>query len=204
MKPFLFRLLIGCLFPLSSLAQPTKSPIDYLQIPGPIRFERTTYHLAWTSHPTPTFYKQEYLAAGTDPSRFTSMIFFDLLKGNRMVAEAVEAKVAELRKQKETNPLVNYQLIEIPGTDELLLDFLLSQATPDGRSQRIVERNVYRYKPFTDASGKKGILLFGVSQRRYGADTDAFLVSLKRTKADLPTKVAQFKLPVVAIASPAN
>ncbi|GAB4017778.1 hypothetical protein GCM10028808_50200 [Spirosoma migulaei] len=191
---------MACLFPLVSPAQTARSPIDYLQVPGPILFERTAYHLAWASHPTPAFYKQEYLAVGIDPSRFTSMIFFDLLRGTLTVQEAVGTKVAELKKLKETNPLVSYQLRELPGTGEFLLDFLLSQATPDGKSQSIVERNVYRYKPFTDPSGKKGILLFGVSQRSYGADTESFLTSLKRTNVDLPAKVEQFKLPSIAIA----
>lgn len=199
MKQFPFLFLLAGLIPLLSPAQAPKSPFDYLHVPGPILFERTAYQLAWTSHPTPAFYKQEYLAAGTAPSRFTSMIFFDLLKGNLTVKEAAGAKMAELKILKETNPLVSYQLIELPKTGEFLLDFLLSQATPDGKSQSIVERNVYRYKQLTDPSGKKGILLFGVSQRSYGADTETFLASLKRTKADLPAKVEQFKLPVVAL-----
>ncbi|MVM37187.1 hypothetical protein GO730_05265 [Spirosoma sp. HMF3257] len=161
MKQFLYLLLAACLFPLISPAQTAKVPIDYLQVPGPILFEQTAYHLAWSSHPTATFYKQEYIAKGDDPSRFKTMLFFDLLKSSGPVKDVVEAKVAELKKLKESNPLVNYQITVMPKTGEYLLDFLLSQVAPDGKSQSIVERNVYRYKQFSDPSGKKGILLFG-------------------------------------------
>ena len=67
---------------------------------------------------------------------------------------------------KATNPLVNYEMFQKNG--EYLLDFLLSANAADGKTVDIVERNVYRYKTFTDKSGKKGILLFAVSVRSYG------------------------------------
>lgn len=191
-------LLAVCLFPLILPAQTAKVPIDYLQVPGPIFFEKTAYQLSWSSHPTDTFYKHEYIAKGDDPLRFKTMILVDLLMDSGTVKDVIGAKVAELKKLKETNPLVSYQVTAMPKTGEFLLDFLLSQAAPNGKSLSIVERNVYRYKQLTDPSGKS-ILLFGVSQRGYGADTGPFLTSLKQTKADLPAKVEQFPIPIASI-----
>jgi hypothetical protein len=197
MKPSFFLILAACLLPVVLPAQTV--PTDYLQVPGPLLFEKTAYHLVWTSHPTATIYKQEYIATGDDPARYKTMILLDLLLGSVPVKDIVEAKVSELRKLHDLNPIVSYQVRALP-TGEFLLDFLLSQAAPDGKSLHIVERNVYRYKQLTGPSGKKGVLLFGISQRSYGADTKPFLASLQRTRADLPPKVEQVKLPVVSIA----
>ncbi|GAB3959387.1 hypothetical protein GCM10028805_55400 [Spirosoma harenae] len=193
-------LLIASLFSISSLAQTSSSSIDYLQLPGPLKFGQTPYYLAWTSHPTSTYYKQEYLTKGDDLSQFKSMLLLDLLTERIPVKDVVSSKVAELRKLKTTNPMVSYQVIEKPEMGEYVLDFLLSQATPDGKSLSIVERNVYRYKQLTDPSGNRGILLFGISQRSYGANTKVFLSTLNQTKADLLTKVNQFAMPAITIA----
>ena len=48
----------------ASLAQNNNSPVDYLNIPGTIYFNSTSYNLSWTSHPSETYYKQEYLVKG--------------------------------------------------------------------------------------------------------------------------------------------
>ncbi|MEO6637530.1 MAG: hypothetical protein ABIN25_04595, partial [Ginsengibacter sp.] len=88
--------------------------------------------------------------------------------------------------------------ISNPKTGEYLIDFLLSANGADG-SMNIVERNVYRYKSFTDKAGKAGVQLFGVSTRSYGADIDKFFAALKANRKDLINKVAQFKLPEIKI-----
>ncbi|GAB4024323.1 hypothetical protein GCM10028809_01030 [Spirosoma gilvum] len=178
-------------------AQPT--PNDYLQVPGPILFKGAPYHLSWSSHPNPTFYKQEYISKGDNPNAFKTMIMLDVVTGRFDLNEVVASKVAEISQQNGPNPLVKYQISKHPATGEILLDFVLSQPAADGRSLQIVERNVYRYKPFTSATGQRGILLFGVSQRSYGADTGQFIASVKRNRADLSTEVAQYKLPSVSM-----
>ena len=95
--------------------------------------------------------------------------------------------------------MVNYESFENPKTGEVMIDFLLTQGTDDGKSISIAERNVYRYMPFIGKSGQKGIVLFGVSTRSYGNNIDGFLVSLKSTRKELVNKVAQFKFPELKI-----
>jgi hypothetical protein len=96
--------------------------------------------------------------------------------------------------------MVNYEILENPKNQEYILDFLLSQNNPDGKSMSIVERNVYRYKAVTDKSGKRGVLLFGVSTRSYGNNIDKFLVSLKSNRNQLINSVSQFSIPQISIA----
>ena len=37
---------------------------DYLHVPGPVVFDKSSYSLAWSSHPSAIYYKQEYVPAG--------------------------------------------------------------------------------------------------------------------------------------------
>ncbi len=174
-----------------------QNAVDKLNVPGPILIGKKSHTLSWTSHPTADFYKQEYIPAGDNADKFKSMVMLDLSLGNFNLKEVVGAKIAELKKMKETNPIVNYEMFQKNG--EYLLDFLLSANSPNGKTVDIVERNVYRYKTFTDKSGKKGVLLFGVSVRSYGNDIDTFLKALKTGKAVLLNEVAQFNIPAVSI-----
>lgn len=183
-----------------SYGQNNKSSTDYLNLPGPIVFQKKSYNLVWTSHPANNFYKHEYMAKGETVAKFKSMILLDLITGNADIKDIVAAKVGELKKLKETNPVVNYESFDNPKIGEYMIDFLLSENTPDGRAVSIAERNVYRYKSITDKSGQKGILLFGVSTRSYGDEVNKFLVALKATRNDLINEVAKFSIPQITIA----
>lgn len=193
----IFTLFIFISAILTSTFSHAQNAVDKLNVPGPLTIGNKSHALSWTSHPTAGFYKQEYIPAGDNADKFMSMVMLDLSLGNFNLKEVVGAKIAELKKMKETNPIVNYEMFQKNG--EYLLDFLLSANSPNGKTVEIVERNVYRYKTFTDKSGKKGILLFGISVRSYGNDIDAFLKALKTSKSVLLNEVAQFNIPAVGI-----
>ncbi len=190
------RSLLSLFILLSSFAYGQK-PVDKLNVPGPIVIGKKSHVLTWTSNPSAGFYKQEYIPAGDKVNKFKSMVLIDVNLGNFILKDIVGAKMDELKKMKEANPMVNYEVFQKNG--EYLLDFLLSANSPDGKTIDIVERNVYRYKTFTDKTGKKGVLLFGVSVRSYGNDIDDFLKGLKAGKAALLNEVAQYSIPVVII-----
>jgi hypothetical protein len=194
---FIFPVIL--LSPTLAFGQKNKAPIDYLSVSGPIVFEKQSYYLSWTSHPTANFYKHEYLPQSEAASRYNTMILLDVLTGNQNIKDVVASKTSELKKMKETNPVVNYEALENPKNGEYMIDFLLSQSTPDGKAIGVVERNVYRYKVFTDKSGKKGILLFGVSTRSYGNDVNKFLARLRSDRNYLINSVSKFKIPDVSI-----
>ena len=195
------HIIISCLvviFSVTSFSQTTNSPVDYLNVPGPISFNSTSYHLSWTSHPSETYYKQEYLVKGDTADRFKTMLLLEVLTGIANLKNIADSKVAELKKMKITNPVVTYELTANSTTGEYFLDFVVSDNGPNGKVN-IAERNIYRYTTFTDKAGKKGILLFGISIRSYGNDTGKFLAALKLNKNDLLTKVKQFSMPGITI-----
>ena len=181
-----------------SLSQSGKKMTDYLNIPGPVVFDAISYNLSWSSHPSANFYKQEYIPKGESAEKFRTMLLVDVVTGNLNVHDAAGAKVSELKKIKETNPLAYYETFDNPKTGEYMIDFLLTANTPDGKVS-IAERNIYRYKSITDASGRKAILLFGVSTRSYGDGATGFIGALKTTRKDLVNKVAQFTLPAIKV-----
>lgn len=181
-------------------AQNNKPATDYLKVPGPIVFDGRNFQLSWSSHPSPAYYKQEYLVKGEPAERFKTMILLEVLTGAVDLKEIVGNKVAELKKMKEMNPMINYELMDNSKLGEYMLDFLVSANAADGKTIAILERNVYRYKTFTDASGKKGVLLFAVSERSYDAATTPFLAALKGNRNKLLQLVARFTIPTVSIA----
>lgn len=170
---------------------------DQLSIPGPIVILKYVYTLAWTSHPSPAYYKQEYISASDKIEKYKKMCLVDVLLGDAKAADLAKAKMDELKQLKQTNPIVNFEAFQKNG--EVIIDFLISDNSADGSKVNIIERNVYRYRNFTDKNGKKGVMLFGISERAYGNDVTAFLANLKKTKAELTNAVASFAIPDVSI-----
>lgn len=197
-KQTILLLLISIFMATIVNAQTQKVPTDYVHVPGPVVFDNKAFNLNWSSHPSANFYKQEYIVKGDSPDKFKIMLLTDVVTGGPAIKDVVNAKVTELKGMKEANPIVNYELISNPKTGEYMIDFLLSANDANG-NMNIVERNVYRYRSFTDKGGRAGVQLFGVSTRSYGADITKFLVALKANRKDLVNKVAQFKLPEVKI-----
>ncbi|MEO6522378.1 MAG: hypothetical protein ABIN91_11910 [Mucilaginibacter sp.] len=171
---------------------------DYFGITGPITFNKVDYIFSWSSHPVDIYYKQEFLPNGESSDKFKSMILMDFVVGDFKVEDVLSLKVNELKKMKESNPVVNYHIIENKATNEYILDFIVSDNS--GGKTNIVERNVYRYKLFTDKNGKKGVLLFGISNRSYGDDIPDFFKKLKTNLNDLVNTVGQFNIPDITIA----
>ena len=196
-------LIIATVFATSTItvAQIKKPATDFVGVQGPILFDSKSYYLNWSSHPTANFYKQEYLVKGDKEGKYKTMILIDAITDRQQLKDIVNAKVAELKKMKESNPIINYEIIQNPQTGEYMLDFLLTANETDG-SINIIERNVYRYKTFTDKAGNKTVMLFGVSTRAYGATAaNQFLVILKANRKALINKVSQFKIPDLNISN---
>ena len=197
LKNKITTVLLGLFLTTVSFAQ-TAKPTEYLGIAGQILFDKTSYNLAWTSHPTDNYYKQEYLVKGDIIGKFKKLVLLEIITGKTKLKDVVAVKVTELKKIKASSPIVNYETFEKDG--EVMLDFLVSENTPDGKYLSIVERNVYRYKSIIDKNGRKGILLFGVSERAYGDDIDKFFPNLKAHRFDLINLVGAFEIPEITIA----
>lgn len=189
--------LLAILISSLSFGQPGKPVTEYLGIPGPVVINNASYGLAWSAHPSPAYYKQEYIGSKDNLQRFKKMVLVEILTGDVKPADLAKAKMTELEQLKKSNPIVNYEVFQKNG--EILIDFLMSENSADGKKINIVERNVYRYRAFADKAGKKGVMLFGVSERSYGNDADAFLLSLKKDKAVLLNTVAAFAIPEISI-----
>jgi hypothetical protein len=174
---------------------------DYFNVPGPLTFNKTDYHLAWSSHPAENYYMQEYVPKDEKVENFRNMILLNLIVSDSLKIEtAVAIKLAELAKLKKENPVIQFKSYDNSNTGEHIIDFLLSANEPDGEHLSLVERNVYRYKYFVDKSGQKGILLFGVSSRSYGNDINKFFAELKEHRMEMIPRVGNFSIPEITIA----
>lgn len=170
---------------------------DYFNVPH-IKFNKETYNLAWTSHPTDIYYKHEYLLPGDTFPKFKTMLLLEMITGIKL-KDVIGTKVAELKKLKETNPVVNYEILDNSKLGEYMLDFLISENSADGKYVLMVERNVYRYKTFKDKDGNKGVILFGISMRHYGDEGDKFFATLKATRDEMLNMVGTFDIPGISI-----
>jgi hypothetical protein len=127
------------------------------------------------------------------------MLMLEVLTGKINVKDIVDGKVEELKSMKAGNPFVTYELTTLPARDEYLLDFVVTQNTPDGKSAVIAERNVYHYKPNMNKTGQNGIILFAVSVRSYDAEVKGFLEKIKTDKSELVGKVKGFSIPAIRL-----
>jgi len=140
-------------------------------MPG-IEFLDQMYSLAWQSDPTPHYSKAEYLPEGEALPYYHNMLLVERVSGIS-VTEAVRAQVEFLKQPGEGNADARIlNLIENPGTGEVLLVFMLN--APDEERDMIVEWNAYRYSPYTADDGEPGVRLFGYSARNYGNDDSVY------------------------------
>ena len=168
--------------------------VDRLSLPDSISFNGEHYGLSWSSHPTPDYYKQEYLPAGQTSERFQRMVLIEATVRGVDVNGAVAAQVNMLNKRKPTDPTVNFAVLKNPN-GEVILDFILSAQNSKGEDT--VEWNAYRYAALRGKGGESGVLLFGISRRAYGDDTTNFLRGLKSTRPVEINALATFPLPAV-------
>ncbi|MHA6690908.1 hypothetical protein [Devosia sp. A449] len=169
---------------------------DYLGVPGPIAFGDTDYLLAWSSQPDGQYTKQEYLPAGQTPEAYDSMILVEFLAADLTPLAMASAQVELLNDRKQTDPLVNMDLIENEATGEVILDFIVS--TKDENGEYIVEWNAYRYANAESSDGQIGGLLFAISHRAYGNDAaKEFLGTLKGFKGTQMQALATAALPAL-------
>ena len=168
---------------------------DYLHLGDKYRFDNKDYKLVWSSHPMDNFYKQEYILSNENVEKYTRMIMIDFLEGDLTPKDAISNFVNNLENSKKQNPIINYQMYE--REDEYMLDFIISKNSQDGKEVLILERNVYRYFRINTPK-RKGVLLFGVSDRAYTKkEMDNMFSVLKNKKLDLVNKIIQIEVPKI-------
>lgn len=186
---------------LASASTSTRSAeaVDRLGVPGPLRFGDTGYLLAWSSHPTATYYKQEYLPAGETSDSYARMLIIELVDAGASVESALAAQIRTLNQRKGRDPIAKFEVLQNRQTGEALLDFLVSDRNAKG--VEIAEWNAYRYVPRRNAAGGTGVMLFAISHRAYGdAAIRDFLIRLKTFRPAEINRIAQQASPVVRTA----
>jgi hypothetical protein len=177
------------------VARSDSAVVDRLSLPDSIEFNGESYRLSWSSHPTPHYYKQEYLPPGQTSERFQRMVLIEATVRGVDINDAVAAQVSMLNKRKSTDPTVNFATFKNPKNDEIILDFILSAQDPKGED--VVEWNAYRYAALRGKGGASGVLLFRISRRAYGGDATNFLRRLKSARPAEVNALATYSLPVV-------
>ena len=175
---------------------PDATVTDYLHVPGPVSFSQVDYILNWSSHPSETYYKHEYLPKGENPEHYSQMIMLEMALGDLVAMDIAKGKADEINGRKGADPLAGYTIGENKGTGEVLLDFMLSEGSGE---TAIAEWNSYRYKTYVGPSGQKGIMLFALSKRGYGADVNAFAADMKANHKKYVAEFEGVKFPEVKL-----
>ena len=168
---------------------------DYLHLGSKYRFDNKDYELVWSSHPASNFYKQEYILPNENVEKYKRLILRDFIEGDLDPKDVLSGLVNSLENSKKQNPVINYKVYE--KNNEYMIDFTMSENSQDGKEVLILERNVYRYFRINTPK-RKGILLFGVSDRAYTKkEMDNMFSVLKNNKLELVNKVAKIEVPKI-------
>lgn len=168
---------------------------DYLHLGDKYRFDNKDYELVWSSHPASNFYKQEYILPNENVEKYKRLILIDFIEGDLDPKDVLSGLANSLENSKKQNPVINYKVYE--KNNEYMIDFIMSENSQDGKEVLILERNVYRYFRINTPK-RKGILLFGVSDRAYTKkEMDNMFSVLKNKKLDLVNKVIQIEVPKI-------
>lgn len=168
---------------------------DYLHLGDKYRFDNKDYKLVWSSHPMDNFYKQEYILPNENVEKYKRLILIDFIEGDLAPKDVLSSLVNSLENSKKQNLVINYKVYE--KNNEYMIDFIMSENSQDGKEVLILERNVYRYFRINTPK-RKGVLLFGVSDRAYTKkEMDNMFSVLKNKKLDLVNKVIQIEVPKI-------
>lgn len=168
---------------------------DYLHLGSKYRFDNKDYELVWSSHPASNFYKQEYILPNENVEKYKRLILIDFIEGDLAPKDVLSSLANSLENSKKQNPVINYKVYE--KNNEYMIDFIMSENSQDGKEVLILERNVYRYFRINTPK-RKGILLFGVSDRAYTKkEMDNMFSVLKNNKFELVNKVAKIEVPKI-------
>ena len=168
---------------------------DYLHLGSKYRFDNKDYELVWSSHPASNFYKQEYILPNENVEKYKRLILIDFIEGDLNPKDVLSSLANSLENSKKQNPVINYKVYE--KNNEYMIDFIMSENSQDGKDVLILERNVYRYFRINTPK-RKGILLFGVSDRAYTKkEMDNMFSVLKNKKLDLVNKIIQIEVPKI-------
>ena len=168
---------------------------DYLHLGSKYRFDNKDYELVWSSHPASNFYKQEYILPNENVEKYKRLILIDFIEGDLNPKDVLSGLANSLENSKKQNPVINYKVYE--KNNEYMIDFIMSENSQDGKEILILERNVYRYFRINTPK-RKGVLLFGVSDRAYTKkEMDNMFSVLKNKKFDLVNKVIQIEVPKI-------
>ena len=168
---------------------------DYLHLGDKYRFDNKDYELVWSSHPASNFYKQEYILPNENVEKYKRLILIDFIEGDLNPKDVLSSLANSLENSKKQNPVINYKVYE--KNNEYMIDFIMSENSQDGKEVLILERNVYRYFRINTPK-RKGVLLFGISDRAYTKkEMDNMFSVLKNKKLDLVNKVIQIEVPKI-------
>ena len=168
---------------------------DYLHLGDKYRFDNKDYELVWSSHPASNFYKQEYILPNENVEKYKRLILIDFIEGDLNPKDVLSGLANSLENSKKQNPVINYKVYE--KNNEYMIDFIMSENSQDGKEILILERNVYRYFRINTPK-RKGVLLFGISDRAYTKkEMDNMFSVLKNKKFDLVNKIIQIEVPKI-------
>lgn len=190
-------LLIGVSILLLSFNKLENNPVDKLGVAGPLSFNEKTFKLAWTDHPTDSYYIQEYLPEGETTAHFNEMLTIHFFNTNIKLKDAVKQKINELNERKKTDGVCNYLITESPDGKEFIVDFLLGES--EGDAMTTVEFNVYRYKQIEVSKKQKAIVVYAYSKRSYGDEITNFFKTLKNDRMEYINQMISAEIPSISI-----
>lgn len=174
-----------------------EEPIDRIGVNGPLEFNKTNFLLTWTAHPNENYYAQEYLPKNETVDHFNQLLTLHLFVMDVSVDNAIQQKINELTKRKETDKVCNFNVLKSPDGKESILDCLLSTQKNDKID--VVEFIIYRYKQIELKNNKKALLIYSYSKRSYDDKITSFLKNLKNERADLLNIMTAKMLPEISI-----
>lgn len=172
---------------------------DRLGVKGPLEFNKTTFHRAWTDKPNENYYIQKYLPNQETVEHFDQMLTLHVFITDVSAKDAVLQKVSELAERKKTDRACTYTVNESPDGKEFMADFLLSESKDN--EMTVLEFNVYRYKQIEVSNNRKAIVVYAFSKRSYGADMPVFYKTIKQDRVSYLNEMIATTIPAISIES---
>ena len=195
MKIKLVGILLFSYFILTSQTLVNGENKDYLSTGDQLTFLNENYELVWSSNPITGYYKQEYLRSKDKLTKFSKMLIIDAVESNISADEAARLKSKDLDRLKKDNPMINYNTIKNSITQEVILDFVISDKA------YIYEWNMYKFE-HQEYDGKNYMVTFCYVYRDSLNDNEelkTFFNHITNNKTKVIYSLGEYVIPQIKI-----
>lgn len=170
---------------------------DYLSVPGPLEFHKTSFELTSSEISSERYCTQIYLPKGESLESFNQKMSIELWIPLEVISAEIASgsKTYELDERKKSDPECNYRLTKSPDGSECMIEYFVSEKG----SSDFIEFNLAHYSRIMLDETSPAIRIMTYTTRGYADEIPGFMAKFDEERAPMFHEMTGMKKPDILI-----